>query len=40
MPFMVNVHLLNILGCFSGTDAGICSLEFVGVFTSAYLLGV
>lgn len=40
MPFMANVHLSHVLGCFSGTDAGIRSFAFVGVFTSAYLLGV
>lgn len=40
MPFVANVHLSHFLGCFSGTDAGIRSFAFVGVFTSAWLLGV
>lgn len=40
MPFVANVHLSHFLGCFSDTDAGIRSFAFVGVFTSACLLGV
>lgn len=40
MPFMADVHLSHVLGCFSGTDVGIRSFAFVGLFTSAYLLAI